>query len=1254
MYRAFSDAGHELMLIVRPNVAPMVRHAAPGARVIELPYEVYSPDLAGHWDQFGSLFDAARSFAPDALIVAPYRWTLFDERLAEELPGVKRFGLSGHLYAGDPHHGRAQVARLRFDGVAEVCEDAPEVGKNAELARVVLGQSALTLPNPHLEVHPPHSERAAQILSDIGFTPGEYWIACVTGTAHVSLKAWHRERWTQVLRQWAERRGRKFLFVGLASEEADARVVRGAMGDAGERHTRLWMPPGGTIDELIGLTALSGGYVGHDTGPMHVAAALGKPVLAVFGGGHKLRFQPAVEPSVTLTVGVSCRGCEWVCSFAESHCVKDVPVDEVLRAADDLEDGRVNGREARVLEPTKELQAKMIAESASVAQERLRESVELSRELQKAQTGWQNDVGQLREQLRATQENTEAVVAEQRAAVERAHEELGSQLREKEAAILQQHEQLREKEAMIHGQDEQLREMDSALRGKDAAIVQKEAAILEKESALHEQHAMLQRQSDAMHRAAEEAERLRGHATAASRQTEQLNAALEARAGELSRLQNDFEAKAREAADLASTVHVQREEIERLHRETSVALQKVEQSNRENAETAKRQADETAKLREQLLKLDERLRVLEPRVRPPRRPFKQVLVEFIIGPQHFYPPPPKPLPGITVVTITHNDERTIRDTVDSVLGQTHAHVQYIVIDRGSTDSTLAILAEYHDRLKLITETATTSDVDALSTGYSAATYDVLARLDAGDVYEPGALTRVAEHFRDHPGQMAAVFEEAVAEDGWRFPAPPPTTPDVYQLLVDSERAPTSNVFVTTNAYKALHGLNRERGQAAEWDLWLRMARRYGINVGAGHVRTIRRRENVPADSQRSADYARSRELFESSFGLAGRVRATFFHWCNRLDDAVRRMVPARLSFPTTLDAKPMPTGIAPSKVPADQPVCPLDGRLPDRLLFSARDTVGDDDAISYVYYDDSTDAAMVYPPIDLEKLRAIYDRDRRERPKHVTPPDQSRLSPYAGFRGRGSIARLLSRLRSPYWWFAKPDFDDPGVTQLLATLDGPIPRRGVSARLLVVGCFEGAVLDGLKQLTDWQLAGTETNPEAAQAARAKGHTVWETSAEDAALLIPEGKQFDVIYLDGLLEHLADPLLVLRRLRQLLAPNGRIVIDTPNLDSKLLDVFGPTWSQWQLPYHRTLIGRRGLRKLARRGSFRIERVRTRTHPLAAVKSVQLNELGLGAIVPDTAEFPPEVASRGVLLTGWARLLWDWRGRGDYLYAVLRAE
>jgi ADP-heptose:LPS heptosyltransferase/glycosyltransferase involved in cell wall biosynthesis/SAM-dependent methyltransferase len=1233
MYRALLDAGHNLTLVVRPVVAPLVKHVAPGANVLELPYEAYADDIAERWDRFRELFDKARASNPDALVIAPYRWTAFDERLSDELPDtVKRFGLSGHLYRGDPHNGEAPASRMRpFDAIAEVCEDSPEVEKNAALASLILGeQDRKSLPYPRLEIGPAERDRAAQILSQLGLAPGDYWVACVTGTAHVSLKAWRRENWAETLRRWVTNRGRKFLFVGLAKEETDASAVRELMGDAGASHTRVWMPPGGTIDELLGLTALSGGYVGHDTGPMHVAAALGKPVLAVFGGGHKLRFQPAAAaaaPSVTVTMGVSCRGCQWVCSFAESHCVKAVPVDEVMDAADDLESGRVTEREARVLDPSPELQAQMIGESARVAQERLRAASELSRQLQGVHTDWRRDVERLRTESDERGRQLESVVAEQREAIAKAHGELGDQLREKESVIRRQAEHLREKDGALH----------------------------EKEAALATQLAELAARNDALHRTSEAADRLRSELASAGDQNEKLGADLHEKAGELVRLQAEFDQKSREAAELAATIASQQREIEQLRADLGATREQIAKSSAEALDASKKQSEELARLREQLHAIDTRVRAME-RVRPPRRPLKQVVVEFFIGPQHYYPPPPKPLPGITVVTVTHDNGGTIRDTIESVIGQTHAHVQYVVVDRGSTDGTRAILDEYRDRIdKIVEEPATTSPSDALIKAYNLATYDVLGKLDAGDVFEPGGLTRVAEYFRDHPTYKAAVFGEAVTQNGWRLPMAPTQTPDVVELLAQGPDA-RPGVFVTTNGYKALRGLTPERGPAAEWDFWLRLDRRYGIHASTAHVRTIRPRKKTGSYDLATAEaYAHARKLFESSFGLLGRIRRSVLHWLNRYEDAIRRSSPPRRFYPVdaAADAKPLPAGAPPARVPADQPVSPITGRMPDRLLFSTRDTIGHDDAISYVYYDKIGDVVMVYPPLDLAKLRAIYEADQR-RPQRVTPPDPSRRSPYAGYRGDGKFARLLARVRSPYWWFARPNFGDTSVDELLSLLDGPLPRRGMDVRFLNVGCFEGGVLDELKKLTDWSLAGTETNPDAARAARAKGHTVWETSAEDAAFVLPEDRQFDVIYLGGLLEHLENPLLVLRRLRQILAPGGRIVVDTPNLDSKLLELFGPTWSQWQAPYHRTLVGRRGLRKLARRCSFRIERLRTRTHPLAAVKSVQLNELGLGATVPDTAEFPPEVASQGVLLTGWARLLWDWRGKGDTLYAVLRAE
>src|SRR5687768_1874971 len=99
MYRALLDAGHELLLIIRRGVEPLVPYVAPGAGILRLPGEVYADDVDRRWDEFADTFAAAREFAPDVLLVAPYRWTLFEEKLSEELPpGVKRIGMSGHLY----------------------------------------------------------------------------------------------------------------------------------------------------------------------------------------------------------------------------------------------------------------------------------------------------------------------------------------------------------------------------------------------------------------------------------------------------------------------------------------------------------------------------------------------------------------------------------------------------------------------------------------------------------------------------------------------------------------------------------------------------------------------------------------------------------------------------------------------------------------------------------------------------------------------------------------------------------------------------------------------------------------------------------------------------------------------------------------------------------------------------------------------------------------------------------------------------
>ena len=85
---------------------------------------------------------------------------------------------------------------------------------------------------------------------------------------------------------------------------------------------------------------------------MHIAAALKKPVVAVFGGGHWPQFTPVVTPSLALAVGLPCMRCEWVCHLPESLCVKRVPVSSVKEAVAAIVSGEMLLREARLIAPS--------------------------------------------------------------------------------------------------------------------------------------------------------------------------------------------------------------------------------------------------------------------------------------------------------------------------------------------------------------------------------------------------------------------------------------------------------------------------------------------------------------------------------------------------------------------------------------------------------------------------------------------------------------------------------------------------------------------------------------------------------------------------------------------------------------------------------------------------------------------------------------------------------------------------------------
>lgn len=71
---------------------------------------------------------------------------------------------------------------------------------------------------------------------------------------------------------------------------------------------------------------------------------------------------------------------------------------------------------------------------------------------------------------------------------------------------------------------------------------------------------------------------------------------------------------------------------------------------------------------------------------------------------------------ISIITICYNSEKVIRSTIESVLSQTYADIEYIVKDGGSKDGTLAIVNEYKDRIAKVISSPDKGIYDVINHG----------------------------------------------------------------------------------------------------------------------------------------------------------------------------------------------------------------------------------------------------------------------------------------------------------------------------------------------------------------------------------------------------------------------------------------------------------------------------------------------------------------------------------------------------------
>ena len=105
---------------------------------------------------------------------------------------------------------------------------------------------------------------------------------------------------------------------------------------------------------------------------------------------------------------------------------------------------------------------------------------------------------------------------------------------------------------------------------------------------------------------------------------------------------------------------------------------------------------------------------------------------------------------ISFVTPCFNSAGTIEQTFHSVIGQDYANLEYIVMDGGSNDGTTEIIRRYEAYFSSWVSEKDNGQYDAIKTGLTKSTGDVMGWLNADDMLLPGALKTVAEVFTTFP------------------------------------------------------------------------------------------------------------------------------------------------------------------------------------------------------------------------------------------------------------------------------------------------------------------------------------------------------------------------------------------------------------------------------------------------------------------------------------------------------------------------
>ncbi|MGH9663433.1 MAG: glycosyltransferase family 2 protein, partial [Bryobacteraceae bacterium] len=188
-----------------------------------------------------------------------------------------------------------------------------------------------------------------------------------------------------------------------------------------------------------------------------------------------------------------------------------------------------------------------------------------------------------------------------------------------------------------------------------------------------------------------------------------------------------------------------------------------------------------------------------------------------------------PQPLVTIVTPSYNQSRFIRATIESVLSQDYPHIEYIVMDGGSTDGTADVLRDYGSRLTWISE-RDRGQSHAINKGFRMAKGEIVSWLNSDDLILPGSVRHAVAALERNP-RAGAVYGEGyqIDIDGKIKSRFPPTEPfNLWKLIYLSDYILQQTLYFRRSALEDVGLLDEDLHFGMDWEILMRLGKRYPL------------------------------------------------------------------------------------------------------------------------------------------------------------------------------------------------------------------------------------------------------------------------------------------------------------------------------------------------------------------------------------------------------------------------------------------